>query len=59
MYITFTVAIEKEITRIDKDGEEVTKNISYILQFIKAEDLCQVHYQILLVIFLKEFINQM
>ena len=32
--ITFTVAIEKEITRIDKNGEEITKNISYILQFI-------------------------
>ena len=33
-YITFTVAIEKEVTRIDKNGEEITKNISYILQFI-------------------------
>ena len=29
-YITFTVPIEKEVTRIDKNGEEVTKNISYI-----------------------------
>ena len=33
-YITFTVPIEKEVTRIDKNGEEITKNISYILQFI-------------------------
>ena len=32
--ITFTVPIEKEFTRIDKNGEETTKNISYILQFI-------------------------
>ena len=27
-YITFTVLIEKEVTRIDKNREEVTKNIS-------------------------------
>ena len=33
-YITFTVSIVKEVTRIDKIGEEITKNISYILQFI-------------------------
>ena len=50
-YKTFTVPIEKEVTRIDKNGKEITKNISYILQFI------QVHYQILLIIFLKEFIE--
>ena len=29
-YITLTVPIEKEITRIDKNGEEITKNISFI-----------------------------
>ena len=33
-YITIIVPIEKEFTRIDKNGEEITKNISYILQFI-------------------------
>ena len=27
-YITFTVSIEKEVTRINRNGEEVTKNIS-------------------------------
>ena len=53
-YINFTVPIEKEVTRINKNGEEVTKNISYISQFI---DLCQVHYQILSIIFLKKFIE--
>ena len=26
-YITFTIKIEKEVTRIDKNGEEITKNI--------------------------------
>ena len=35
-YITFTVTIEKEVTRIDKNGEEITKNISYKLQFIHS-----------------------
>ena len=35
-YITFAVAIEKEINRIDKNGEEIAKNISYILQFINS-----------------------
>ena len=29
-YVTFTVLIKKEVTRIDKNGEEITKNISYI-----------------------------
>ena len=33
-YITFTVPIEKEVARIDKNGEEITKNISNVLQFI-------------------------
>ena len=36
LYITFIVPIEKEVTRIDKNGEEITKNISYILQFIDS-----------------------
>ena len=35
-YITFTVPIEKEVTRIDKNEEEITKNISSILQFIDS-----------------------
>ena len=35
-YITFTVSIEKEITRIHKNGEEITKSISYILEFIDS-----------------------
>ena len=35
-YITFTVPIEKEVTRIDKNGEEITKNISPILRFIDS-----------------------
>ena len=30
----FTVPVEKEVTRINKNGGEITRNISYILQFI-------------------------
>ena len=33
-YITFKIPIEKEVTRLDKNGEQITKNISHILQFI-------------------------
>ena len=31
-----TVPVEKEVTRIDKNGEDITKNIWYILQFIDS-----------------------
>ena len=34
--IKFKVQIEEEVKRIDKNGEEVTKNLSYILQFIDS-----------------------
>ena len=34
--ITFTVLTEKEVTRIDKNGDEITKQLSYILQFIDS-----------------------
>ena len=61
-YITFTVPIEKEVTRIDKNGEEVTK--IYLLhitiygqtaQLMIAQDLWQVPYQILSIILLNKF----
>ena len=35
-YITFKVPIEKEVTRIDKNGEGITKNMSYTLRFIDS-----------------------
>ena len=35
-YIAFTVPIEEGVTRTDKNGKEITKNISYILQFIDS-----------------------
>ena len=46
-YITFAVSIEKKGARIDRNGKEITKHISYILQLIVAQDLWQTHYQIL------------
>ena len=55
-YITFTVPIEKEVTRIDKNAEEITENISYALQLLIAQHLWQARYQILSITFLKEFI---
>ena len=35
-YITFTVPIEKEVTRIDKNGEEITKMYLNRIQFIDS-----------------------
>ena len=35
-YITFTVSIKKEVKRIDKNGKQVAKNTSSILQFIDS-----------------------
>ena len=55
--ITFTFPIEKEVTRINKNGEEATRNIFCILQYIDCIRLRQAHYQILSIIFLNEFIE--
>ena len=35
-YISFIVPIEKQVTRIDKNEGEITKNTTYILQFIES-----------------------
>ena len=35
-HITFSVQIEKEVTRNDKNGEKITKTISYRLKFIDS-----------------------
>ena len=34
--ITFLVPIQKEVSRIDKNGEEIKKTLSYRLQFIDS-----------------------
>ena len=54
---TCLVPMEKEVARIDKNGEESRKKISSILQFIDSQNLWQAHYQIFSIIFLKEFIE--
>ena len=56
--ITFTVQIEKEVTKIVKNGEDITKNI-YLTYYslLIAQDLWRAHYQILLIIYLKDFIE--
>ena len=51
-YITFTVSIEKEVTKNDRNGERITKDMSSRLQFID-----NTKSQILSIIFLKEFIK--
>ena len=56
-YIIFTVLTEKEITRIDKNGEKVTKKYSKYYNLLIVQNSCQAHYQILSAIFLKEFIK--
>ena len=35
-YTTFSFSIEKEVTRIDKNGKEITNTISYRLQFVNC-----------------------
>ena len=44
-YIIFSVLIEKEVTRIDKNGEEITKKyISNILIYWQREDITIYEY---------------
>ena len=47
IYITFTVSIEKEVKKTNKNEERITKNISYRLQFIDIASLWQAPYQTL------------
>ena len=54
--IIFTVPIEKEVTRTDKNGEEVTLYSTNSNSMI-AQNLWHAHYQNLSIIFLKVFIK--
>ena len=54
--MTFTVAIEKGVTSIYKNEEQIT-NIFYILEFIDSARLIAISLSILSIIFLKEFIE--
>ena len=55
--ITFTFLIEKKVIRINNNEEEVTKIYPTYYDLLIVQDLWQAHYQILLIIFLKEFIK--
>ena len=56
-YLNFAVPVEKKTMTVDKNEEKITKNISYMLQLLKVQDLCQAHYHILSIISLKELIK--
>ena len=55
-YITFSVSIKKQITKIDKDGNDKIVDISYKMKFIDSFRFMSCHYQILLMIYLIDFI---
>ena len=48
-YITFSVLIEQEVIKIDKNGKEITKLYPTDYSLLIAQDLWQAHYQILLI----------
>ena len=57
-YTSFSIPIEKEVTRIEKkNGEGIKKTISYRLELLVMQDLWQAHSQISSIIFLKEFLK--
>ena len=51
------VLIEKEVTRIDKNAEKITKIYLTYYNLLIVQDLWPSHYQILSKIFMKEFIE--
>ena len=55
--MTFTDPIRKEVTIIDKNGEEKQKIFFTYYNLLIGKDLWQAHHQILLAIFLIEFIT--
>ena len=56
-YLTFALPVEKEVTRIDKNGEKLQKIYLPYYNLLIAQNLWQAHYQILSIISLKEFIE--
>ena len=57
IYITFTVPIEKEVTKLIKMLKKLQKIYLPYYNFLIVQDLWQAHYQIFSIIFLKEFIE--
>ena len=56
-YKTFAVQLEKEVTQIDSNEEEITNNISYGVQFIDNARLMASSLSIS-IIFLREFVKR-
>ena len=56
-YITFSVSVEQEVTRIDKKTPKSQKLYLSDYNLLTSQDLWQAPYQILLIISLKEFIE--
>ena len=56
-YITSTVPMEKEVTGIYKNREELQKIYLTYCNLLIAEDLWKAHYQILSIIFLRKLIK--
>ena len=56
-YFTFSVQIEKEVTKTDKKGNKITKPYLTDYDLLIIQDLYEAYYQILLTILLKEFIK--
>ena len=54
-YLTFTVAIEKEVARSDKNGDKITKIYLKDYNLLIAQNILQAHYQILSITFLEKF----
>ena len=54
-YITFLVPIEKKVTRIGKNEEDITKTIPFSLKLLIAQDLWRAHYHILSKMFGRNF----
>ena len=56
-YTTFSFSTEKEIRKLNKDGNEYIMTISYKIKLSIVQDLWQVQYHILSIISQKEFIK--
>ena len=56
-YKPFSVQVEKEIKKVDQDGNEDITAFLTKYDSLKVQDLWQVHYQIFSTVLQKEFIK--
>ena len=49
-YKTFSIPVEKEVAKIDKNGSESAVIISNKINLLIVQDLWQLHYQMFLII---------